>query len=567
MYFANVGVVAAANRHPTARAVSRPSIHLLVSPIILSRLIVWIAFLSQIFVAWRFWHVSWDDSAITLGFARTFALTGRIEPTPGSGIVEGYSTTLWMLLMTAAAKFFVSPSALLAAAKISTLLCNLANILLLRSWFRSWTGELLANLIVGVTGCSLMFYETINGMEAPLMLTLLCVMLLLLASPSRSARLGYLLAGSAFLLVRWEAIWLLIPFLLVESRRSKAFGSALTWISVLAASNLVRWLYFGHLLPNTIIAKRGEPYSTIHHLEVHRHLNEPLTILSFCAPLLCVTFLVLLQKRYASPNWTSLIASRYRSVSSLWQFRFTVLFVLFSLVLSTAIGKNYGPPVRSFYCGWPFLLCLILIPIILNLTSRLLAWATLFVCLFSLTHLVLFVRELHRKDAPVYMPYITIDYVARMNNLLARIQSLSHRSQLVYAGPDMGGILLYSNGIQVIDLGRLCDATLAHQRYQAINSYVLQKRRPDVIEVHEIWTTLTRLQEYPLFINGYRPVFVDKKRLFLRNDLLQQIDATHLIERRFRSDGHPIDPELDSPGYPSPDLLLNQRFGSYLILH
>ena len=53
----------------------------------------------QIVFAFTQWGRTWDDSAITLGFARTFALTGRIEPTPGSGIVEGYSTTLWMLLM------------------------------------------------------------------------------------------------------------------------------------------------------------------------------------------------------------------------------------------------------------------------------------------------------------------------------------------------------------------------------------------------------------------------------------------------------------------------------------
>ena len=94
-----------------------------------SRLALWasgglvlIGLLAQIFVAWRFWAITWDDSAITLGFARTFAQTGRIEPTPGSGIVEGYSTTLWMLLMAAAAKLISTPVALLAFAKISSVL-------------------------------------------------------------------------------------------------------------------------------------------------------------------------------------------------------------------------------------------------------------------------------------------------------------------------------------------------------------------------------------------------------------------------------------------------------------
>jgi hypothetical protein len=68
-------------------------------PILMSRLLLVIAFLAQIVIAWRFQYLTWDDSAITLGFSRTFAHTGKIEPTPGSGIVEGYSTTLWMFVV------------------------------------------------------------------------------------------------------------------------------------------------------------------------------------------------------------------------------------------------------------------------------------------------------------------------------------------------------------------------------------------------------------------------------------------------------------------------------------
>ena len=146
----------------------------------ISRLVFIVAFLSQIIVAWRFWAITWDDSAITLGFSRTFALTGHIEPTPGSGIVEGYSTTLWMLLMALAAKFVGTPAALVAVAKISTLILNLANLLLIRYWFSSWTSETLGNLIAGTVGCGLMFYETINGMETPIIMTLVLVMLILL---------------------------------------------------------------------------------------------------------------------------------------------------------------------------------------------------------------------------------------------------------------------------------------------------------------------------------------------------------------------------------------------------
>ena len=61
---------------------------------ILASSLFFIAIAFQVFVAWKFRALTWDDSAITLGFSRTFAMTGKIEPTAGSGIVEGYSTTL-----------------------------------------------------------------------------------------------------------------------------------------------------------------------------------------------------------------------------------------------------------------------------------------------------------------------------------------------------------------------------------------------------------------------------------------------------------------------------------------
>ena len=79
-------------------------------PILMSRLLLVTALLAQIVIAWRFQYLTSDDSAITLGFSRTFAHSGKIKPTPGSGIVEGYSTTLRMVLMAAAAKIASSPT-------------------------------------------------------------------------------------------------------------------------------------------------------------------------------------------------------------------------------------------------------------------------------------------------------------------------------------------------------------------------------------------------------------------------------------------------------------------------
>jgi hypothetical protein len=538
--------------------------------LLLSRILVVIAFAAQIIIAWRYWALTWDDSAITLGFARTFALTGRIEPTPGSGIVEGYSTTLWMLLMTVAAKLASTPAALLIIAKISTLLLNLANILLIRRWFSSWTSETCANLIAGSVGCGLMFYETINGMETPIILALLLAMLLLRSIPGRLPYVFYLLAGSAFLLARWELTWLLVPFILVESTFRRTLISSFTWLSVFVVSNVVRYLYFGSILPNTIIAKRGPPYSnSVHGHEIARHLGEPAYILASCKILLLLLIVSFLYNRFVLKQNAPLLLRLRQTLYNSWQLRFTILFVLFSLVLSTAIGKNSGPEFRSFYSAWPFLFCLFLLPITSNRRSPALPWFTAVVCLFALLRMSVHIRELNSKDAPVYMPGATIADIGRVNAPLAEVASAAHHPNLVYAGADMGAVMLFAHGVRVVDLGLLCDPVLARQRYAAINSYVLQQRKPDVIEVHEPWTALTNFHNLPLFLSQYRPFYIDGKRLFVSRALIADIGAAHLTEKPFDAAGYPqeIDDSHTDSNYLAADYVLNRDFGTYLVFN
>ncbi len=539
--------------------------------ILFSRSLVAVGLVAQLIIAAKFWSLTWDDSAITLAFARSLSITGRIEPTPGSGIVEGYSTTLWMLLMAIAAKVIASPAALLAFAKISTLLLNLSNILLMRRWFLTWNSEVLANLIAGSVGCGLMFYETINGMETPLVLTLILVMLLLLPLPEKGMRLSYLVAGSALLLTRWEAVWLLLPFVLVERPVRRALISSSTWLAVFFVSNFLRWRYFGSILPNTVIAKRGIPYShpIINRHEILMHLQEPAYILASCKQMFLLLIALVLVDRFVRRKRNMIAVGPRSPILRLWQFRFTVIFVIFSLILSAAIGPNWGPPFRSFYAAWPFLFCLALMPITSVFRSKALTAATVVLCLFALLRMSVRVHELNRNDAPIYMPKATIKTVAVMAQVLSDIESASRRSSLLYAGPDMGGVMLFAHGVRVIDLGLLCDPVLAHQRYAAINSYLLQQRRPDVIEVHEVWTKLTNLGAYPLFRSNYRPVYVDGMRVFLTNALIAAIDPSRLEEKQFSPTGRPINAALRDPGSArsqQPDDILNQDFGTYLVL-
>lgn len=539
-----------------------------------SRALVLIALLVQIFVAWRFWALTWDDSAITLGFAQTFAHTGRIEPTPGSGIVEGYSTTLWMLLMAAAAKVITSSAALLTFAKISTLLLNLANILLIRSWFSSWNSETLANLVAGTVGCTLMFYETINGMETPIILTFVLMMLILFPAKGRGAQFWYIVAGSALLLTRWEAAWLLVPFVLTERNLRRNLYPVLCWTILFVVSNLARWLYFGDLLPNTVIAKQSFPYSADNFVQgIILRVIEPFLILYDCKVLVLLVIGYLAYRYFMARESSGPFEPLRQWFSTTWQFRFLIWYLAFSFVLSTAIGPNWGPPGRSFYSAWPFLVALLLLLVLPNLTPKMFGWATIVLCVLTLLRTDARVKALHSDKAPAYMPRITVDRVGVAAPILADIQRLSGKTNLTYAAPDMGAVMLYTRNVQVIDLGLLCDRTLAHKQFAAIQPYVLQQRQPDIIEVHEVFTKATKLGTYPEFINGYRPVYIHGIRFFLNRKLIAALPASRLSEREFLPSGWPQHSEQEAfvrsnapyPYFPL-DYTLNQTFHTYLVL-
>ena len=76
----------------------------------------------------------WDDGAITLAFARTFARHGRVALTPRSEVVEGFSSVSWFLLNAFAA--LARPSyraAIVIAQALSVLSLGACTALLARS--------------------------------------------------------------------------------------------------------------------------------------------------------------------------------------------------------------------------------------------------------------------------------------------------------------------------------------------------------------------------------------------------------------------------------------------------
>ena len=330
----------------------------------LSRQTAWLVlgalFLLHVAFAVVFWDKTWDDSAITLAFSRTLAQTGTVAATPLSDPVEGYSTTLWMLLHAGLAALGLGPGALLTTAKLLALALNGVSFALLYRLAGRHLDRRSTALAVTAAYATLSaaLFESVNGMETPLFVAVFLAALLLLW-PARTVRqrLAFLLATTAFLLVRWEAAWYLVPFALVWLRRDGLRAllrpEVIAWAAVFALTTLWRWTAFGALVPNTILAKRLPPYSP----------DLPLfpTLVSHAKPLVAFALALL--------PLAAVVVFAWRRLGRVWLApwslprgrHFLLLALIFAagVVFNAVVGVNWGPKNRMMLVAFPAALLLL----------------------------------------------------------------------------------------------------------------------------------------------------------------------------------------------------------------
>ncbi|MGC1299381.1 MAG: hypothetical protein WA869_30515 [Alloacidobacterium sp.] len=549
--------------------------------------LLFLSLVAQPVIAYTFRAQTWDDSAITMAFARTFADTGKVEGTPGSGVVEGYSTTLWMLVLAGTAKIATTPAALLAMAKTLTCLLTLGNILLIRAIIRSWGQATLADLTAATYGLlTLTLQESINGMEDPMMLSLMLIAVLCLRGTGAKSRAVFLLSSSLFLLCRHEAFLLMAPMLLLVNPLRRRVTSAAVWLAVLIASTVIRWRYFGSVLPNTITAKRHFPYSApTMRLEMMRHLIPAFTLVHG----LDILFLVVLYAAFVRRQYLYAALKRIHT-ADFWErlghaisraddLKVALLLAAVGVCLSLAIGYNWGPPNREIYVALPFLIYLILRLTFRLLNTRLWQRQAAILLLIPIVYLTVHnIAILNSRYAPLYQPLMTVQNVASLVPPVEQIRRAAGLQELTIATPDVGGVMLFGEQLRVIDLGLLCDRRLAQQGYAIAPRYILEERTPEIIGIHQQWTELTGLEKIPDFYRNYRVMILDRQRFFVRRDVFDRI-ASQTVTRSFGRNGHPL-PEDDLvpsgetiypgfysytyPGfYSSGDYKINASFGTY----
>ncbi len=538
---------------------------------LLARVLFCAGLLAQPLVLCLFWNDGWDDGAITMAFARTFAHTGTIQGTPGSGIVEGYSTTLWMLVLAALARLFASPAALLAAAKTLTCLLNLANILLVRQVIRRWRYPLLADLTAGLLGLTgLTLFESLNAMEGPLMLALMLALALLLPLRSRRQTALFAVVGAGFVLARFEAIFLILPLLLLVRPLRRSLAVCASWWAAFAFEEIWRVHTFGAWIPNTILAKRHVPYITASRSgELFRHLHPFVTLRQTLTVPLLLLVLAILTAVVQRGGRLAKLPRRFNLHDMPRDMQIAAVIAGAGLLLDFAVGANWGPPDRELFSALPFVMYLLL-RLAFGLirdrnTARIVT--LLLVALAGCKTARVFAR-MHQPGAPLYMPRITVANLASVTPAIERIREAAGLSTLTFATPDVGGVMLFGDNLHILDLGLLCDRHLATTGYADAYSYVFAQRKPEVIEVHGWWTVLTGFDHTPLLQQQYGILFLDRKRFFVRRDLLATMAAS-LETRTFLPDGRP-QPEDDTDArsyatYEAPDLKINRAFATYAV--
>ena len=522
-----------------------------------------------------FWSTTWDDSAITLAYARTLAFDGLIAPTRFSSIVEGYSTTLWMLLNALLAPLAGSPGATLTTAKILGLAFNAVAIGLTYRLARRHLDARFALAVVALFGTlSIAWVESVNGMETPLLASLLLLAILTYNKEGTRSHLIFLIASTLFLLVRWEAAWYLVPFVIVTLLRRGPRGlfrlEHLVWAAAFIGTSLWRHAYFGAWVPNTILAKSHPPYHPDYGLVASaiQHVKPLVVIVLALVPL----GLGLLAILHSGPNKgeRSRILRGWLRRSLADPHRLLVLVVLAGIVFNVAIGHNWGPKNRMFYIAFPPLLILLV-----GLARQIYQAATrkrrriirsIFIASVALNGLVglVWAAYAQRNEG------ITISSIAGIAEGVEAIRLAAGADRMTYAAADMGALLLFhGDNLRVLDLALLCDSTLAHLGYEAAPAYLFEKERPDLIETHWMWTPLVGFAEEEAFFRDYVPVFSNGLRFFARREVVEAIDTARLTPGTFDEDGDTDAYDRDHFVYSVQlewDFDLNRRFGSYLAL-
>jgi len=429
----------------------------------------------------------WDDGAITLAFARTFARYGRIALTPQSETVEGFSSVAWFLLNALAGLARPSFHAAIVVSQVLSALCICAcTVLLARSCALLRLDKLFSTLTVvgfAVWGCS--FSEASNGMEMGLLAATFLVMVNELLSPQ--PRMWLLGAGVVVAVAtRFEAVLYvgLLALSVASVPRRRAF-----WVMVGAGAGAVlllsawRLATFSDLLPNTFWAKRWPPYAGF---GLAGRLKSTLELPSFFViPLIALGIL-----RRDGFDFGGLLQARRRAFAILGAP------VVGAVLMCGLIGKHWGYWGRMPYFAFP--LVLLLFALVFSAwwntgSSKRTVTAAIVFCTSSI-----YASMMGFPSGSLAATFeggafgVTPRTYAESGRVFRRFVSAADLPRATILTPDLGGLALCCDELRLVDLASLSNHRLAHGGPTAL-AEVLEAESPELVEAHWQWASVGKL--------------------------------------------------------------------------
>ncbi|HEY7371779.1 MAG TPA: hypothetical protein VIF57_06340 [Polyangia bacterium] len=461
----------------------------------------------------------WDDGAITLAFARTFARHGRVALTPGSEVVEGFSSVSWFLLNALIALARPSYRAAIALSQaLSVASIGACTVLLARTCALLRFDRLFATLTVvafAAWGCS--FCEAGNGMEMGLLAAACLLIINELLSPQ--PRLLPLCAGVVLAVTtRFEAVLYvgLLGASVVSVPGRRAFRAiALTGVATVALLTSWRLAVFSDVLPNTFWAKRWPPYAA---LAAGDRLAGAVELAAFFVGPLLV--LALAGATRSGFSLAGAVRARRRAVAVL------AAPIVGAVVMGFVTGRHWGYYGRMPYFAFApalLLLSLLLADWIEVRRSRLrLAFAAGSLASAVAVSMVGLPTPYLRAALAGGAFGVTPHTYAESGQEFRRFAAAAELPHAAILTSDVGGLALCCEEFKIVDLAFLSNRTLAHQGPAAIGA-VLDAASPELVEAHWKWAAVGQLYDLPRFRARYAPAFAGRTRLWIRRDVAEGI--------------------------------------------
>lgn len=500
---------------------------------------------------------SWivDDAGISFAYARNLAHGYGLVSQPAAPPVEGFSDLLWILGLTPSFWMGVfhpvwTPK-LLSAAGVATAYALLARLMLREPRVGPGT---VATVLTVLSLTTPFVVWCFSGLENALLVLLVAAALersdrLLAADPPPAIgfAVGALLAAVA--LTRPDGVLYVstLPLLFAVGRAAHrpwrplatACLQAVAAFTALAGAFLLwRRIYFGDWLPNTYYAKGGpgvadvlglvtlQPASIARWLEAAAGAGGPLggwLLAGLAAAIgLGLARRSLSRVLVVATLYLVVAGSIYVLLPRDWmpEFRFATPFVALFPVVGGLVTMNLLdrlPPARRNNAG--------------GLVAG--------VCLFAAT-LIFLPRSLEFCRAPT-VPFGDVQrlYGDGFNRIADRLQV----AQGSFLLPDVGGTL-WASRLRVVDLGKLCDPTIARtlgRDQPAFYDYVFAQVKPTFIHVHGIWNLLARLRRDPRFTRDYVPLVEFQDDWIAEHTGISMLSGDYL--RREVAAAHPVEVE------------------------